>query len=269
MSIEVIGTGAPDVFRCRYGTSKLMFRGPRRNLDSPYVAFLGGNETYGKHVQAPFVAMLDGKVDKNCVNLGVSGAGLDAFATDPEVLKLAGNADQVFLQILGAQNLSNRFYRVHPRRNDRFLEASPLLTEIYRDVDFTDFNFVKHMLGTLQNLSSKQFKAVQDEIQQAWLSRMKLIIQTINNDDVVLLWLRYHDNDDLLGSEPLAITGAMIDQLRPSVSGVVEIPVVPSRLSSEVDQMTFGQMQAPAAAHLIGPSTHRRIAEILKGRIWI
>ena len=31
------------------------------------------------------------------------------------------------LQVTGAQNMSNRFYSVHPRRNDRFLKASPLL----------------------------------------------------------------------------------------------------------------------------------------------
>ncbi|MBV1895037.1 MAG: hypothetical protein KUG70_01170 [Rhodobacteraceae bacterium] len=266
MSLEVMGVGAPDELRCRYGVSKLMFRGPRRNLNDPYVAFLGGNETFGKHVQTPFAALLDDETDKNCINLGVSGAGLDAFANDPEVLNLAKNADQVVLQVLGAQSLSNRFYRVHPRRNDRFLEASPLLSAIYRDVDFTDFNFVKHMLGTLHDLSPKRFETVRDEIQQAWLSRMKLLVQTISND-VVLLWLRYHKGGDLLGSEPLAITDAMIEQLRPSVSNVVEIPVVPSGITGEIDDMMIGQMQAPAAAHLIGPSTHRQIAETLKGRI--
>lgn len=243
-----------------------MFRGPRKNLDDPYVAFLGGSETYGKHVQPPFVAMLDDEIDRNCINLGVVSAGLDAFVHDPDVLAIARNADQVVVQILGAANLSNQFYRVHPRRNDRFLAASTLLATIYRDVDFTDFHFIKHMLGTLQKISPRRFETVREEIQQAWLSRMRLLIQTINND-VVLLWLQYQDDADPLGAEPLAITGTMVDQLRPIVQDVVEIQVVPARLSNDVDDMMFGPMQAPAAGHLIGPSAHRQIADALKRKI--
>lgn len=266
MSFEVPGAGAPDELRCRYGSSKLVFRGPCRDLDSPYVAFLGGNETYGKHVQVPYVAQLDYETGKNCINLGVANAGLDALVNDPELLAIARNADKVVVQILGAQNLSNRFYRVHPRRNDRFLAASSLLSAIYRDVDFTDFNFTKHLLGGLQKVSSERFEVVRCEIQQAWLSRMRLLIQLIEND-VSLLWLQYPDDVDNLGPEPLAITRAMINQLRPIVHDVVEIQVAPARQSGEVGDMLFGQMQAPAAGHVIGPSTHRQIAEALKGRI--
>ena len=262
----MLGVGAPDELRCRYGSSKLMFRGPRRNLENPYIAFLGGSETYGKHVHMPFVAILDDEIEQSCINLGVVSAGLDAFVNDPEILAIAKNADQVLVQILGAQNLSNRFYRVHPRRNDRFLEASTLLSAIYRDVDFTDFHFIKHMLETLQNISPNRFDTVRAEIQQAWLSRMRLLIQTINND-VVLLWLQYQEDDDVLGPEPLAITRAMIEQLRPIVRDVVEIHAAPARLSGEIDDMMSGPMQTPAAGHLIGPTAHRQIADTLKSKI--
>ena len=55
------------------------------------------------------------------------------------------------IQVSGAQNLSNRFHAVHPRRNDRFLRASTLLKTIYRDVDFTEFNFTRHLLTTLRD----------------------------------------------------------------------------------------------------------------------
>jgi Domain of unknown function (DUF6473) len=266
MSFEVPGVGAPDELRCRYGSSKLTFRGPRRILIDPYVAFLGGSETYGKHVQTPFVSLLDDEFDKNCINLGVVSAGLDAFLNDPEILTIAKKADQVVVQILGAQNLSNRFYRVHPRRNDRFLEASALLSAIYRDIDFTDYNFIKHMLGSLQKASPERFDTVKNEIQQAWLSRMKLLVDTIDND-VVLLWLRYRGDADALGPDPLAITETMVDQMRPIVRDVVEMHVVPSGQSGEVGNTLFGQMQAPAASHLIGPSSHRHIADTLKSRL--
>lgn len=260
------GVGAPDGLRCRYGSSKLMFRGPRRKLDNPYVAFLGGAETYGQHVETPFVAMAEADQARDYINLGVVNAGLDAFVHDAEVMAIAGRAEQVVVQILGAQYLSNRFYRVHPRRNDRFLEPSALLTAIYRDVDFTEFNFTKHMLNTLQMVSPERFATVRDELQLAWLARMRLLVQSIDRD-VVLLWLQYDEDGGELGAEPLAITGAMVDQLRPVVQNVIKVSVAPARLTGEVENMVFGQMQAPAAGHLIGPSAHRQIADALKGKV--
>jgi hypothetical protein len=60
----------------------------------------------------------------------------------------------------GAQNLSNRLYTVHPRRNDRFLRASGILRTIYRDVDFTEFHFTRHMLDHLRCLSEDRFDIV-------------------------------------------------------------------------------------------------------------
>ena len=47
MTYDAAGPAPLDYLPCRYGTSKLMFRGPRRRLEAPYIAFLGGPETYG------------------------------------------------------------------------------------------------------------------------------------------------------------------------------------------------------------------------------
>ena len=46
MTYDALGAGALDYLPCRYGTSKLLFRGPRRPLKEPYIAFLSGTETY-------------------------------------------------------------------------------------------------------------------------------------------------------------------------------------------------------------------------------
>ncbi|MDC1223540.1 DUF6473 family protein [Ascidiaceihabitans sp.] len=46
MTYDVLGAGNLDYLPCRYGTSKLLFRGPRRPLKEPYIAFLSGTETY-------------------------------------------------------------------------------------------------------------------------------------------------------------------------------------------------------------------------------
>ena len=83
------------------------------------------------------------------------------------MLSACANAQVTVIQILGAHNMSNRFYTVHPRRNDRFLRASPMLRGIYHDVDFTEFNFTRHMLSRLREISEERFALVVEELKTA------------------------------------------------------------------------------------------------------
>ena len=91
------------------------------------MAFLGGSETYGKFIQDPFPDLVERALGMTCVNLGYMNAGVDAFIHEAEVLSLAAAAEITVIQLMGAQNMSNRLYRVHPRRNDRFLTASSMM----------------------------------------------------------------------------------------------------------------------------------------------
>ncbi|MCB1365199.1 MAG: hypothetical protein KDK02_13840 [Rhodobacteraceae bacterium] len=263
MSFESPGAGASVAMSCRYGASRLPVRGPRRALDRPYWAFLGGSETFGKYVAHPFADLVETGSGRVCVNLGCVNAGLDAFANDPESLRIAQTAERAVIQLPGAQSLSNRYYRVHPRRNDRFLAASPMLAAIYREVDFTEFHFVRHMLRALRDRSSDRFALVRTELEQAWQARMRLLLRAIGGP-AVLLWLRYGaEGGGDLESRPSFVTRAMVEALRPDVADIVEIAVRPAGDSGELGDMVFGAMQAPAAAHLIGPATHRGIADRL------
>jgi len=264
MSIELSGAGALDYLPCRYGTSKLLFRGPRRRLNDPYLAFLGGTETYGKFVTQPFPAVVERETGRDCVNLGCLNAGLDSFVHDTEILRIASGAELTVLQVLGAQNLSNRFFRVHPRRNDRFLQASPLLSAIYRDVDFTEFSFNKHMLGHLHMLSPERFETVRDELRQAWAARMRLLLNAVSSG-VVLLWVQTEQAgaEAALGPDPALITREMIDALRDSVLEVVEVGIGKSGRAKDMVGMIYGQMDAPAAMQLPGPGAH----ELIAGRV--
>lgn len=263
MSYESPGAGASVVSSCRYGTSRLLVRGPRRPLDKPYAAFLGGSETFGKFVAHPFPDLVESGLGRVCVNLGCVNAGLDAFAHDAEALRIAQAAETTLIQLPGAQNLSNRFYRVHPRRNDRFLAASPMLAAIYREVDFTEFHFTRHLLGTLRRLSEDRFAVVRTELEQAWMARMRLLLRAIGGR-VVLLWLRYDDDGACdLGTRPLFVTPRMLEPLRPLVREIVEIAVRSAARSGEMQDMLLADLQAPAAAQLIGPATHQAIADRL------
>lgn len=265
------GAGALDESPCRYGSSKLLCRGPRRALDRPYVAFLGGSETYGKFVQHPFAALVEDATGKPCVNLGSANAGLDAFVHDVELMRIATGADMKVVQVLSAQNLSNRFYRVHPRRNDRFLAASPVMASIYNEVDFTEFHFNKHLLCSLHLLSPNRFDVIRAELQQAWLSRMRLLLQSLGAN-TVLLWLRYQEDQHQdvharLGPKPHLVNQSMLESLRSEVRAIVEIPVKPAYQAGELGEMLIGPMQVPAAKQMIGPGGHHDIATRLMGEL--
>ena len=266
MTYDALGAGALDYLPCRYGTSKLLFRGPRRPLKEPYIAFLGGIETYGKFIANPFPELIEQSIGRICVNLGCVNAGVDVFATDPQIVKIASGADVTVLQLMGAHNMSNRFYTVHPRRNDRFLKPSTLLQAIYREVDFAEFNFNKHMLHRLYTLSPGRFDTVVVELQQAWLARMRMLLGKIEGK-VVLLWFADHAPDDTFPpdqeKDPWFVTREMIEELRSMPAELVEVTASPSSCALGTEGMVFSPMETPIAQQLLGPAAHQEAAAAL------
>ena len=270
MTYEVLGAGALNYEPCRYGESRILFRGPKRRLDVPYVAFIGGTETYGKFINAPFPALVESQIGLNCVNFGVSNAGIDAFLNDCFVLEAANDAQVTVIQIIGAQNLSNRFYTVHPRRNDRFLKASALLASIYPEVDFSEFHFNRHMLGMLHRVSHERFDLVLDEVQAAWTARMKLMLRRITGR-TVLLWFADHSppadnalfNGPAHAPEPLFVTRRMIDEVTEHATSFVEVAASPHARAAGTTGMSFCEMETMAARKLLGPQAHGEVAKQL------
>ena len=276
MTYDATGQGGLDYFPCRYGRSRLLFRGPRRRLAGDYALFLGGTETYGRFIAKPFPALIEDATGLKCVNFGWQNAGVDAFLNDATVMEVASQARVTVVQIMGAQNMSNRFYAVHPRRNDRFLNASGLMKQMFRDVDFTDFTFNRHMLSALRQLSPDRYLMIREELKEAWVARMRHLLQGIGGR-TVLLWfadhparqvdtcddvLKFAPGDDL-GRDPLFVDGQMIDVLRPLVTEVVEVAASPQALARGTEGMIFSPLEAPAAAGLMGPLAHQEVADVL------
>lgn len=256
----------PEDMPCRYGRSRLMFRGPRQDFSRPYVAFLGGAETQGRFVTAPFPTLLQAGLGVACANLGVAHAGIDTVLLDPELPGIVAGSRLTVLQVSPAYALSNRLYRVHPRRNDRFLEPSTMLRALYPEVDFTEFSFNRHLLDTLARVAPARFRIVLDELRQAWLARMRLFLDRTEGP-VVLLWLRADPTAGgaarSLGAEPLFVTRDMLAALRGLGADLVECAVRPASATGELDDMRAPPSHRSAAAHLPGPQTHRAIAAAL------
>lgn len=268
MTYDVLGAAPLDYLPCRYGASKLLFRGPRRDLTKPYLAFVGATETYGKFVGKPFPALVEDALGVTCANFGQINAGIDAFSTDPFVMDAACGAEIAVIQVMGAQNMTNRFYAVHPRRNDRFVSTSTLLRTIYREVDFADFHFTKHMLKRLMEVSPERFKTVRDELQEAWLARMRLMLKRINGKSI-LLWFSDHGPEDnamnaaQIGRDPLFVTREMMAEITPLATHVVEVVASEAALAQGTQDMLFDEMEVMAASELLGPMAHQEAADVL------
>ena len=269
MTYDVLGPGPLDYLPCRYGASKLLFRGPRRDLTKPYLAFVGTTETYGKFIETPFPALVERELGISCANFGQLNAGIDAFSADPFVMDAASEAQITVLQVMGAQNMTNRFYAVHPRRNDRFVSTSTLLRTIYREVDFADFHFNKHMLKCLKRVSPDRFAVVREELQSAWIARMRLLLNRINGKSI-LLWFSDHAPEDEgtggtddIGRDPLFVTREMMDEIAPSATTVIEVVATGNALSVGTEGMVFSEMDVMASSELMGPVAHQEVADAL------
>lgn len=234
------------------------------DLARPYCAMVGGSETYGKFVETPFPALVSERTGVRTVNLGCVNAGLDVFVRDSAVQDICAGAGLTIIQALGAHNMSNRFYAVHPRRNDRFLRASAMLKAIYPEVDFTDFSFTRHLLTALQTISPDRFALVVEELQTAWASRMRMLAGLMGRRPVLLVLDLPATVDHDLGPEPLFISPEVIDRVRGAFADVVTLTPSREAMSLGTEGMVFAPMQESAAAHLPAPAIHREIAGLLE-----
>lgn len=272
MAYERLGEGALDYSPCRYGDSKQLFRGPKKNLEKPYIAVIGGSETYGKFIETPFPAMLEKSLKMTVANLGCVNAGTDAIANDDAVIGICRKSVVTVIQIIGAHNMSNRYYAVHPRRNDRFLKPSDLLASTFRDVDFTNIHFTRHLLTELKESSSDKFEEVRQGLKKAWVARMKAVLGKIGGK-VVLLWMADHEPGQHprfkpLGHDPMFIERWMLEALEDRVAGSLEVVATPEEMEAGFERMMYTPLEEPAAGEMLGPVVHetaaRRLHDILK-----
>jgi hypothetical protein len=263
--------GSLDYYPCHYGASRLVFRGPKKALSKPYLVTIGGTETYGKFVPAPYPSVLEEVSGCNVVNLGWMNAGPDVFLNDPAVLDIASGAQLAIVQILGAQNLSNAFYSVHPRRNDRFLRASARLQNLYREVDFTEFHFTRHMLQSLFQTSPHRFVEVAAELQSTWMARMGQLLRAIKCP-TILLWMGDRPPPQTkAGGDPYAsmvlVSASMIDAMRSNATAYLEVVSSREAMNEGIENMLFSDMERPCAEGVPGPLTHREVAVALAAAV--
>ncbi len=272
MSYDRMGAGALDYKPCRYGGSKLVFRGPKQTLGDNYCVALGGMETFGKFVERPYPDLLQGMTGQQVVNLGCMHAGPEVFSSDPEIMAICERASSTIVQLSGVQHISNRFYRVHPRHNDRIIAVTKLLYSVFQDMDFSDVHYTGHLLTKLKKLAPVRFELVKKELQAEWVNQMKTLIAGIGQN-VVLLWLSNHELPQLSDAgqtleEPLFLNRNMLKQLTDLGPKLVEIVATQDEIHAGVDRMVFDQLEESAARQMLGPIAHQDAARQLGAIIW-
>lgn len=250
---------------CTYGVSRVAFRGPNRPTTGRYVVFLGGSQTFARYVPNPFPDMIETEIGEVCVNLGCHSAGPDVFLHDTAVQALCHDAALTVIQVMGAANLSNRFYKVHPRRNDRFIAPEAALKALYPEVDFTEFAFVGHLLAKLVAVDPVRFEQVRKVLQVTWVRRMKALIGKATAP-VVLLWFAPRAPDAERArvaspaNEPLFVNRAMFESLRPHVAHSVEVVA----RCGDTAGMVHAPLELLAAQDTLGVVAHKMAAKALR-----
>ncbi|MDT8328748.1 MAG: DUF6473 family protein [Roseovarius sp.] len=267
MAFERMGRLPLDYQPVRYGTSKLWFRGPQQILTNGYVACLGGTETYGKFIDRPYPDLLERELGVACANFGWANAGVDAFLKDDGIIALAQSAHAVVLQLPCAMNLSNPFYRVHPRRNDRFLYATDRMRRLYPEVDFTEFHFTRHMMARLNQIAPERFSVLREGLQETWVTRMQELLVRIERP-VILLWFAGHnpgrgEGPANIAHDPAFVSRAMINAIGIRAARVVEVVISRAARDQGTLGMRFAPMEESTAAELPGPLAHVQVSKAL------
>jgi len=257
-----------DYHPCKYGASKILFRGPQKRLRGDFFTFLGSTETFGRFIAAPFPDLIEQATGIASINLGCIRAGVDSYMSSTGLLDICAMSRVTIVQIMGAPNMSNRFYKVDPRHNERFLRASKTFKTIYPEVDFSEFDLNSHMLTALARIGPERLHLVRQEIQSAWVARMRTLLGRIDGKKV-LLWLADHApfsnaTGGTICRDPLFIDRSMLNAVKPFADTLIEVVGDKSDIERGLDQMIYSEMEHGSAQEMLGPIVHQRTANELE-----
>lgn len=212
----------------RFGRLNQLYRGPRPDLDAPYVACIGGAQTFGRYVERPYPALLAERLGRQVVNFGAADAGPGFYLSDSKVLEALSDAELCVVQVMSAQALSNRLYRVGARRNQRLASVSPALRRLFPHVDDDTFSCARELLDHAAETSPEGHAALVEELRTAWVARMRSLLRAIHSRKI-LFWFSERAPDDpqpagarfsALGF-PHHVDGAMLGTLADEVEETV------------------------------------------------
>lgn len=239
----------------RFGRARQIYRGPRPDLDQPYVAAIGGSETFGKFVRCPWPQFLEARLDFPVANFGTPGGGPSFFLKDPALLEALSKARACIVQVMPAWATSNRLFTVRKRRNERLNTVSDMLKALYAEIDVAAFRYTHNLLHRLYMADPQKFRVVDLELRAAWTARMRDLAEQIETRKV-LFWFSERRPEDDGGPNaspeklvsPAFVNRAMIEAIRPHFDAVVEYVAPPGLARGPGDGIEEGPAGAQRGA---------------------
>ncbi|WP_424975763.1 DUF6473 family protein [Dinoroseobacter sp. S124A] len=245
------GAPALNYSACHYPGLEMAFRGPKRSLCEPYVTFLGGTAFYGRYVTHAIPDRVEAAIGLGCVNLGLMNAGVDAMGAEGMV-SLANGGMATVIEVVGAQNLSNQFYRVHPRRNDRMVTPTRLFRQVFPELDLCEVHFTRHLLALMKREAPSRYDTVVEELRSAWVEHMARLLEALKGPSV-LLWVvpaPLPGGEPGLDQDPLLVDRASVQAISGLVDRVVEVRETPSITAQGLLGMQIPETESPIASHV-------------------
>jgi len=109
------------------------------------------------------------------LNLGAQHSGAGFYAEDDVIHEIIESAKVIVVEAPSVVNQSNPFYRVHPRRNDRFVTALGPLYELFPEADFVECHFTKHLITKLITIDAERADIVFRVLQDEWMRNLSLM----------------------------------------------------------------------------------------------
>lgn len=212
----------------KWGQLEQIYRGPKPDLTKPYIACLGAAQTFGRYAPTPFPTLLQDRLGTTVANFGTGGAGPGFFLRDSTALEAASNSEVCVIQVMSARSISNRLFRVKPKRNAQIKAVSKALEDLFPHVDFETFTYAHNMLNQISEADPDKFTEVEAELKKAWVARTRMLLQSITTRKI-LFWFSERAPDDttqhrdgkMMLKYPQFITQGMIDAVRKDVDEVV------------------------------------------------
>ena len=109
------------------------------------------------------------------LDLGAQHSGAGFYVEDDAIHEIIENAQAIFIEAPSVVNQSNPFYRVHPRRNDRFVTALGPLYDLFPEADFVECHFTKHLITKLITIDAARADIVFRTLQGEWVRNLTIM----------------------------------------------------------------------------------------------
>lgn len=229
MTFQKLDEAFIDYDAYAWGRLDQLYRGPKPDLSEPYIACLGGAQTFGRYADSPFPALLQQELGMTVANFGASGVGPGFYLRDSMVMEAASNAELCVVQVMGARTLSNRLFKVKTDRRPQVETVSKALEKLFPHVDFAAFTYAHNMLNEIAGEDPASFAEVRAEMKTAWIARTTRLLEAIQTKRI-LFWFseRTPDAESAPTDEtpalkyPQFVDREMIDAVAPLVDEVVQ-----------------------------------------------